>query len=80
VTRYIPALPDGVVMPVLPGALCAGRDPELWQTDEPSDYVRGVCAACPALVACRQWSIEHDEIGVWAGMTRYERARAGRAS
>lgn len=74
------AIPDGVVMPSLPGALCAGQDPELWQTEEPEalGYARSECALCPAANSCLTWALSHDEVGTWAGTTRRQRDRMKR--
>ena len=73
----------------LDDAACAGHDPRLWAepdraahggiTDDadPAQVRRAktICAACPCRVECGLWALEHDELGIWGGMTRAERNR-----
>ena len=71
----------------LPDAACRGHDPEMWsepdgaassgiRADADPEQVRAanqVCATCPARIPCGTWAIEHEEVGIWGGMTRHER-------
>ncbi len=34
---------------------------------------KGLCADCPIKQDCLQYSVEKDEFGLWAGLTRKER-------
>lgn len=37
---------------------------------------KGICATCPYLLKCREWSLDNDERwGIWGGLNRYERGR-----
>lgn len=64
---------------VAEGAACIGA---YWMADvNPSDQyslrtARMICAACPVLAACRQWSLTADVAGVVAGLTEAEREEA----
>lgn len=46
-----------------------GRDASPGQVET----ARGICKACPLLVACRKWSLRNDVAGFAGGMTRAER-------
>ena len=35
--------------------------------------VRPVCMACPIQMDCLKWGFEHEEFGVWGGLTEAER-------
>ena len=39
---------------------------------------RAICRDCPALDACREYALTHDETGIYAGMTEAERAQLKR--
>jgi WhiB family redox-sensing transcriptional regulator len=73
-----PSPPGGLVLPLLPGALCTGRDPGLWFPG-PGGSLEGakaVCRACPARVRCLQWAVQADErAGVWGATSPDERAQ-----
>jgi hypothetical protein len=61
-------LPDGVTLPVLPGALCADApDPDLWYSAQPSRRAAAIriCRACPVIARCGQWA---DAAGVTSGI------------
>lgn len=81
-----PNMAPSVGFPDLPGAACRGMDPDLWSeadTDragrrpevdpESIRAAKAVCASCTERIACGTWAIEHDELGIWGGMTRHER-------
>lgn len=47
-----------------------------WTSDDPAEQapVAALCAACPALAACRTYITAHGErAGVWAGLTMKDR-------
>ena len=72
----LPSLPRGLVLPLLPGALCKGRDPGLWFPGRGAspDEAKAVCRACPAQAACLDWAIQANERdGVWGGTSPDER-------
>lgn len=66
-------------------ASCVQYDPEWWfpieiggtrewsRTPE-AMKAREICASCPALDECRDYSLRFDSIhGIWAGLDRHER-------
>ncbi len=53
----------------------AGERPEARAVREAQ--ARSVCAACPALVECRDWARDHREYGFWGGESEEDRAAAG---
>lgn len=66
-------------------ASCANYDAEMWfpleiggsrtwsRTPE-AMMARKICASCPAIDACRDYSLRFDTIhGIWAGLDRHER-------
>jgi WhiB family redox-sensing transcriptional regulator len=78
-----PAPPDGLLLPVLPGALCKGRDPRLWFPPPGGSFARAkaFCRACPARARCLHWALQAGErAGVWGGTTPGERAQLRRLS
>ena len=78
----LPAMPRGLALPSLPGALCKGADPGVWfpsvngwQAARAADPAKAVCAACPVRVRCLEWAMQFNETeGVWGGTTPAERA------
>lgn len=56
---------------------CAGLGESMFFTKEPAAIrdARELCATCPMLNACDEWSMEHEEFGFWAGRTALERER-----
>lgn len=84
--------PDGrtwaVLMPYpsLDGTQECARYPELFDiTEDQGDQSRllldrmELCARCPFLAACREWSIAHEQYGFWAGMSATARRNRRRA-
>jgi WhiB family redox-sensing transcriptional regulator len=59
----LPSPPDGLVLPVLPGALCKGQDPGLWFPGRGGSLegAKAVCQACPVRVRCLEWAVQADE-------------------
>jgi WhiB family redox-sensing transcriptional regulator len=55
---------------------CAETDPEAWFPEKgcrAEPVVFALCAGCPVAVRCREWGIEHQELGIWGGTTELER-------
>lgn len=63
-------------------AACVDTDPEtffpigntgpaLLQIED----AKAVCRRCPVIDACLLWALEHEQAGVWGGMSENERAR-----
>ena len=74
----LPSPAGGLVLPLLPGALCKDQDPLLWfpRPGGSMDRAKAVCGACPARVECLDWAVETNErAGVWGGATPDERAQ-----
>lgn len=75
-------------------ALCrtAAKDDERWLTDEHTvqreaeraaiarELWKTVCSDCPVWRECLRWAIENEEVGIWAGTTRWQRKRMGRTA
>ena len=77
----LPSLAGGLVLPMLPGALCKGQDPAPWfpRPGGSMDRAKAVCRACPVRPQCLDWAVEADErAGVWGGTTPDERAQIRR--
>ncbi|ALF01425.1 WhiB family transcription factor [Mycobacterium phage LilPharaoh] len=60
-------------------ALCAQVDPEIFFPDwgvNPREAKR-ICARCPVIDECyvHVMSFDHDQEGVWAGLTKRERRK-----
>lgn len=78
----LPAPSGGLLLPLLPGALCKGRDPGLWfpAPGGSMERAKAVCRACPARARCLDWALAANERdGVWGGASPEERARLRRA-
>jgi WhiB family redox-sensing transcriptional regulator len=82
-----PALPAGVVLPVLDGAACKGQDAALWfprpgrSTAQARAVAtaKAVCAGCPVRAACLEWAVQAGErAGIWGGATARERGHLSR--
>lgn len=65
---------------------CLGIPTELFFIEDPVESVqinrslRRVCAACPALVECRDWARRHEAYGFWGGESAKARAEWRRAN
>lgn len=69
---------DPAGIPNLPGAACAGiPTPEVFFAFEPHriEQARDVCRRCPAIRACLEWALTHDEDGIWAATTPQQRGQ-----
>lgn len=74
-------------MPEFPGALCRAHDARLWWPRDATerdgrrgdvDLIREseaktICARCPVRIECGTWAIEHNEHGIWGGLTDEQR-------
>lgn len=58
-------------------ALCAQTDPELFFPDkgQPTAAAKRVCQACDVRAQCLNYALDHDDMGVWGGLSRKERQR-----
>lgn len=72
-------------------ALCQGRPTEWWypvregKTSEELSQISvnmkramKICQTCPACTDCLQYSIDHNEVGIWGGMGEKTRKKARR--
>lgn len=62
---------------------CRAEDPDLFFPDDSvkcaaSEKLKEICAGCPLQLDCRNWAIEHDEHGVWGGLSDWERKQMKR--
>lgn len=58
---------------------CVGEDPMMWQQEASrgynsrlNDYIKNadaleLCYACPDRVACLEYALANDEVGIWGG-------------
>lgn len=56
--------------------LCAQTDPDAFFPGKGGSWreAKAVCAACPVLAECRDYSLEHDErFGIWGGTSPRQR-------
>lgn len=75
--QALPPSLNRMALPVLPGALCKGQDPDLWfsGSDGSLEAAKAVCRACPARARCLEWAVQAGErAGVWGGTSPDERA------
>jgi WhiB family redox-sensing transcriptional regulator len=56
-------------------ALCASHPIDLWfpSTGHDSAKAKKICNKCPSLESCRSHGLEHEEHGIWGGLTPVER-------
>ena len=74
----LPSPAGGLILPMLPGALCKGQDPAPWFPGRGGsvNQAKAVCWACPVRLECLDWAVEANErAGVWGGTTPDERAQ-----
>ncbi len=64
-------------------AACDGRDPtgSVFFPDhgKSAAAAKEICAGCPVVGECLAWALEHEDWGVFGGMTANERAEIRRA-
>ena len=59
-------------------AACAGRCKSIFF---PADYqnnrqwilAKRICAVCPVSTDCLNYALDHEEFGIWGGLTPFER-------
>lgn len=67
--------------PVLPGAVCAQTDPELFFPEKGGSAraAKRTCLACPERTACLEYAISSGQrFGVWGGVSERELRRLSR--
>lgn len=54
---------------------CRGQDTELFFTDanEPPAEVVKICDHCPVKEVCLTWALERKQVGIWGGLTDFQR-------
>jgi hypothetical protein len=63
-------------------ALCTKADPEIFfpPKGDAGKHAKRICAQCPVRAECLDYAIAADEKhGIWGGLNRAERQRAGQA-
>jgi WhiB family redox-sensing transcriptional regulator len=82
---FLGTLPRGIVLPELPGALCAaaGQDADLWHPANGNragaQRAKAICGLCPVRQECLEWALQvNEEHGVWGGTTPLERRKIRR--
>jgi WhiB family redox-sensing transcriptional regulator len=82
---FLGRLPRGLMLPHLPGALCAkaGQDADLWHPANgnrvDAERAKAICERCPVRQRCLEWALEANERhGVWGGATPLERNKIRR--
>jgi len=68
-----------VIVPELPGALCAQTDPEIFfpKPGGKSDLAKRLCMRCPERSQCAFWAMSRPErYGVWGGLSEADRGYA----
>jgi WhiB family redox-sensing transcriptional regulator len=58
-------------------ALCAEVDGELWfpETGGSSASAKSICVRCEVREPCLAYALEHNEKGIWGGLSERERSR-----
>ena len=68
--------PDFISQGVAP---CATMDPELYfperggGQEQETKIAKRICNTCQYKVACLEWAVDHDEVGIWGGTSEKER-------
>ena len=70
----------GIEAPYFDGTQpCVGIGPELFFPDDPAEaiklkvLVKPLCDSCSFKLACLQWALDNDEVGIWGGTTDRDR-------
>lgn len=59
---------------------CETSDPEAWFPDH-DDYeervrmAKKLCATCPIQLECLRYALEHEQYGIWGGLTPRQRQK-----
>ena len=66
-------------------AACAGNtDPDAFFPHEGENnipdtrHTRSICTGCDVRTECLRWAVEHDEEGIWGGLTKRQRRKLTR--
>lgn len=67
--------------PDFTGASCRNLDTNLFYIDDANNnrdqrdlvLLKKMCATCPLVSACAEWSLHHELYGFWAGTTERDR-------
>ena len=57
---------------------CADHDPDMWFRDGVGgnhsgvEEARKICHRCKVRTECLEWAMEHDESGMWGGLSQQE--------
>jgi WhiB family redox-sensing transcriptional regulator len=73
---YVPRLPTWYSK-----AACDGLSGDIFFEEGVRRLVieaKSYCRSCPVRIDCLEYAIEHEEIGIWGGMTTTERRRERR--
>ena len=56
-------------------AACAGLDTQLFYSERIKDIAvaKAVCSRCPFATQCATWAVQHEEFGVFGGLSANER-------
>ena len=64
------------------GAACVGINVDMFYSEDGDvdnqSQLKRMCAECPVLDACLEWSLHREVYGYWAGMNKSQRKRARR--
>ncbi|MDQ5874483.1 MAG: WhiB family transcriptional regulator [Actinomycetota bacterium] len=58
--------------------VCVGHpDPDLWfpERGRSAEPAKRICARCPVREECLEWALQHEDFGVWGGLSAQERKR-----
>lgn len=63
--------------PWMADAVCAQTDPELFfpELGGSTREAKTICARCSTRLRCLEFALEHNEVGVWGGLSNMERAK-----
>lgn len=60
-------------------AACKGVNPDLFYPPkggtEHMNAAKSICMTCPVIIPCREYGIEHEDIGIWGGWASKELKR-----
>ena len=56
-------------------AACFGQDTELFYSEDTQAIAsaKGICSGCPLIKECATWAVQHEEFGVFGGLSAKER-------
>lgn len=59
--------------------ICAQTDPELWfptSEKQTGRLAKSLCRKCPWVIACMEYALRHEVLGIWGATTERERVQA----